>query len=120
MEEEMVTAGNLYIATSAGEEGRKNKKEREHQRLDTARVAGSSAVNQQKQANKVESVKAKEEKTAPVDHEKKTEEAEDKKLAAVQQVEDVVSRVLPKLLGENAGLPLVSQCPAPIPHIHRG
>ena len=85
----MVTAGNLYIATSAGEEGRKNKKEREHMRLDTARVAGSSAVNQQKQADKVESVKAKEEKTAPVDHEKKTEEAEDKKLAAVQRVEDV-------------------------------
>ena len=85
----MVTAGNVYIATSAGEERRKNKKEREHQRLDTARVAGSSAVNQQKQANKVESVKAKEEKTAPVDHEEKTEEAEDKKTAAVQRVEDV-------------------------------
>ena len=67
----MLTAGNVTFANSAGEEGRRNKKEREHMRLDTARVAVSSAVNQQEQADKVESVKAKEEKTAPVDHEKK-------------------------------------------------
>ena len=85
----MATAGNVAIATSAGEERRKKKKERIHQRLDTARVAGSSAVNQQKQANKVESVEAKEEKTAPVDHEEKMEEADDRKPAAVQWVEDV-------------------------------
>ena len=32
-------------------------------------------------------------------------------------LEVVVSRVLPELHGENTGLPLVSRCPVPIPHI---
>ena len=85
----MATAGNVAIATSAGEERRTKKKKREHQHLETARVAGSSAVNQLKQANKEGSVEAKEEKTAPVDTTEHVEEAEDKKSAAVQRVEDV-------------------------------
>ena len=57
----MATAGNVAIATSAGEERRKKKKKRELQRHATARVACSSAVNQLEQASKDASVEAKEE-----------------------------------------------------------
>ena len=35
-------------------------------------------------------------------------------------MEEVVSRVLPKYLGENTGLTLVCGCPAQIPHINLG
>ena len=50
-------------------------------------MAGSSAGNWLKQANKEASVEAKEEKTALVDTEENMEEADDKKPAAVQRVE---------------------------------
>ena len=84
----MDTAGKAAVATSAGEEPpRKKKKEREMKCHKTARVDGSSAFIQLKQANKESSVEAKEEKTALVDTEEYMEEADDKKPAAVQQVE---------------------------------
>ena len=63
------------------------KKKRVLECHETARVAGSSAVNQLKQANKEASVEAKEEKTAPVDTSEHVEEAEDKKPAEAQRVE---------------------------------
>ena len=93
----MATAGNVAIATSVWEERRKKKK-RECHRLETAGVAGSSAVNQLKQANKGVSVEAKEEKTAPV---KNVEEADDKNPAAEQRVQPNEEKMAPGYTTKN-------------------
>ena len=93
---------NAAFATSAGEEPpRKKKKKRELQLHETAKVAGSSAIIQLKQANKEASVEAKKEKTAPVDTTVDVEEAEDKKPAAVQRVEPNEVKTAPVDTTEN-------------------